>query len=285
MRNLRVTDGSARHLDVLREHRRRCRAKRAEALFLALYDEGGRLDSSLCLKLREIEDEEEESANVVADLDASEVALEDSLRDVSDALSPFDRQLPERDIYAKVFPQGLSAVISPERQRQVAPAQQVLVRLAQFADLPGVPALQEKTAQALSTFEAALRAKENSDQRLKTLQGEELQLRAQVREQLTSAHSRLTDLYKANPALAERFFHPNPRYSSGALSRAEERGRVAGKIEALQQVFASRGVVLSDEQQKKVLAATEPATLERWLERALEGAPLSDIFVAPALVA
>jgi predicted transposase YdaD len=54
-----------------------------------------------------------------------------------------------------------------------------------------------------------------------------------------------------------------------AKGRAE--GKAEGKAETLLRIFASRGVVLTAEQQRGVTECVDIATLDRWIDRALAG--------------
>jgi hypothetical protein len=281
MRNLRPTDGSGRYLNALLAHARLCQPKRSEPLFADLISAARAKYTALKAKVREVEDARERAVDLTAAVDAAEILLEREIRNGSDDLSKLERNQPELSIHAKVFPKGLGAVIDPARGRQVAPVIAFRERLSPFLPHPIVQELESRVAARLAGLEQALADKQDGDEDVKRLEAQELQLRGEAREQLTDAHARLTALYKANPALAAQYFHPDPREASSALSNAEARGRVAGKQDALLSFCESRGLVPSEEQQKQILEAIEEEALDRWLTRAYAGASLEEILAAP----
>ena len=56
-----------------------------------------------------------------------------------------------------------------------------------------------------------------------------------------------------------------------------ERGRQQGRTEAVLRILAARGVHVGDEARQRIVTCTDPATLDRWLDRALNATALSDV--------
>jgi predicted transposase YdaD len=76
-------------------------------------------------------------------------------------------------------------------------------------------------------------------------------------------------------------------WTVGQRLRAEGRkqGRVEGRAEGLAEgvlrILAARGVRLDDESRHRILRCTDPATLDRWFERALRANTLSKVLDEP----
>jgi predicted transposase YdaD len=61
------------------------------------------------------------------------------------------------------------------------------------------------------------------------------------------------------------------------LARGLERGRLRGRAEALLQILVARGIHVGDEARQSILKCKDIATLDRWLERAMNATTLSDV--------
>ncbi|WP_257456428.1 RpnC/YadD family protein [Archangium lipolyticum] len=59
-------------------------------------------------------------------------------------------------------------------------------------------------------------------------------------------------------------------------------GRLRGRAESLLRILAARSVHVGDEAQQRILACADVATLDRWLDRALNATHLSDVLDEPA---
>ncbi len=60
--------------------------------------------------------------------------------------------------------------------------------------------------------------------------------------------------------------------------KGEAIGVVKGEATALVAVLRSRGLVVSEAHRDRITACTDPATLERWIERAVVAMRVDDIF-------
>jgi predicted nuclease with TOPRIM domain len=281
MRTLRVTDGTEPHLRGIRYHSRQCRQKQGDAYFLGLQQEAEEKHKRLLQKSRGVEDSAETLVDLTADIDGAESLLEDEVRNTSDDLSKLDRQQPELGIYAKIFPGGVGGVIAPERKKQLQPALDLLERLTQFPTVAVVQDALSKIQKRTKQLKDALHAKETEEETFQKLFTQEQAIRAEIREHLVDVLARLTQRYKSNPSLAESFFIPDARSGSTALTAAENRGRVFGKIEALLSFLEAKGVSVGEEQKKAILGTREEDKIEAWLQRAFAGEPLEFAPVTP----
>jgi hypothetical protein len=60
--------------------------------------------------------------------------------------------------------------------------------------------------------------------------------------------------------------------------RGEARGEVRGRVESLLRVLTARGITVSKEARAAIVSCTDPAVLDRWLDRAVTAATLDDVF-------
>jgi hypothetical protein len=61
------------------------------------------------------------------------------------------------------------------------------------------------------------------------------------------------------------------------LEKGREQGLLQGRAEAVLRILAARGVHVGDEARQRILACTDMATLDRWLDKALTATTLSDV--------
>lgn len=275
MRTLRPTDGTEPHLRAIRFHSRQCRQKQGDAFFLGLQQEAEEKHRRLLQKARAVDDSGEVLVDLTADIDGTENLLEDEIRNTSDDLSKLDRQQPELGIYAKVFPGGIGSVIAPERKKQLQPALDLLERLAQFPTVSVVQDALTKIQKRTKLLKDALQAKEAEEETYQKLFTQEQAIRAEIREHLIDVLARLTQRYKSNPSLAEGFFIPDARSGSTALTAAENRGRVFGKIEALLSFIEAKELSVTEAQKKLILATQKEDIVDGWLTQAYAGEPLA----------
>lgn len=281
MRRLHKTDGTERHLKTFRYHSRRCREKaESDPLFQDLLEKSEKVRTELRDKKREIEDKEDQFIDATAEADAAELALEDLVRDIGGDLAKADRRNPELNAFQKVLPKNVGGVIDPEGESQLPEIVAFRSRLEEFKALPDVAEVLPTLDTAIATFRLRLEAKKGIDEELTKLFSQEQSLRTAGREQMTSAHARLTDRYKSKPGLADRFFPKDARAGSSARSQAEERGRAQGKIESLLSLLAHKGLALPEEERAKISETTDIAKLDRWFTRALTEATLAAILAA-----
>jgi len=179
MRRLRVTDGTPSHRRAGRYHMAKCRG-------------AGPLQEQL--------------RSEMADVDTTEVAMENAIRDIDAEAAKVDRADASRNAQRSIFPNGYGEMIDPEGEVQLTVMPKLRVRMAPFAALPGMPEAIGRLDQAEAAFRAALTAEKTATESVDSLFAEEHAARRAIREQIESAYGRLRDLYKSRPALAERFF-------------------------------------------------------------------------------
>jgi hypothetical protein len=278
MRRLQKNDGTDRHLRAARYHSRRCREKKAEAQFFEeLLEESEAKRQALLEKARAVEDKEDELIELTADADGAELSLEDTVRDIADDLGKADRRSPELGAYAKVLPRGVGGVINPEGESQMTAIVAFRSRLNEFKDHPLVQPSLAALDTAIHTLRLRLDSKRACEEALAALFAEEQALRTKVREQLNGAHGRLSTRYQSNPSLADRFFIKDARAGSSAVSRAEERGRAAGKAESFLTLLEGKGIAVPEEEKSKILETLDIAKLERWFAKAITETTLAAI--------
>jgi len=205
MRRLRTTDGTEPHLRAARYHMAKCK-KPGPALHADLRAEMASKFTKLRDKSRLVEDARVEAVDATAAADEAELALEDLLRDIDGDLAKLDREDPSLNARAAVFPNGFGAVIDPEGNEQLEALTKVRVRLAAFSGNPIVASALTKLDDAETALRSALGVEDAAEKKADSLFAEELEARREIREQIESAFGRLRDLYKARPAVVERFF-------------------------------------------------------------------------------
>jgi hypothetical protein len=98
----------------------------------------------------------------------------------------------------------------------------------------------------------------------------------------TDAHARLTQRFKSNTDLVERFFINDPRAGSTALYRAELSGRLGAKSEVLLSYLERHKLTPTPEQREKIESVAEEEAIDRWLSRAFGGlSSLDEILAEP----
>jgi hypothetical protein len=183
----------------------RCATGKAP-IHTALGAEMSTVRTGLITKARAAEDADDAAIGAGAILDAAEVDVENSIRELDGALAQLDRDNPELGAQLATFPEGFGAVIDPEGEDQLKALPALLVRVDPFkADEKVAPVLAKLAATAVA-FKAALDAANLADEAYDKAFAEELAARTAVREQLESAYGKLRSFYKARPALAEAFF-------------------------------------------------------------------------------
>jgi hypothetical protein len=171
-----------------------------------LRSEMSALYNALKAKARAVEDAEDAAVEAMADVDTTEIALEDAIRDIDAEAAKLDRADRSRNVQKSIFPNGYGEMIDPEGEGQLTVMPKLHVRIAPFAALPGMPEVIARLNQAEEAFRQALKAEETASGTVETLFAEENEARRAIREQIESAYGRLRDFYKSRPALAEQFF-------------------------------------------------------------------------------
>lgn len=205
MQNLRETDGTHTHRRAIRFHMAKCRTG-GTPLHTQLRTEAMAIYDDLKTKERAHEDAEDDLVDATAEVDTTEIALENAIRDLDNDLQRFDRDNPGKNTRLAVFPDGFSAVIEPEGDKQLGALPVLHAKLQPFQNEPWLSASLAKLAGAEAAFKTALAAQDTASDAVETAFTMEMTARAAVRAQLTSAHGRLRDLYKSRPAQAEAFF-------------------------------------------------------------------------------
>lgn len=121
---------------------------------------------------------------------------------------------------AAIFPDGFGAVIEPEGDKQIDVLPVLHAKLEPYKNEPWLSGSLAKLTAAETAFKAALAAEDAAYDAREKAFALELTARAAVRAQLTSAHGRLRDLYKARPAQAEMFFLKLGRKEGKAKTKA-----------------------------------------------------------------
>ena len=76
----------------------------------------------------------------------------------------------------------------------------------------------------------------------------------------------------------EKFFSEAHRRSyADGKAKGEAEGEAKGKAEALLLILRRRSLVMSDDQQRRIVTCTDLATVERWLDRAFTVASLDEL--------
>jgi len=205
MRRLRSTDGTEPHLRAARYHIAKCQ-KAGPALHAELRAEMTAKLNQLRDRSRLVEDARGDAIDATAAADEAELALEDLLRDIDGDLAKLDREDPAMNARAAVFPNGFGAEIDPEGDEQLETLTKLRVRLGAFSSNPIVAGALARLDAAESALRGALKAEDAAETKVESLFAKELEARREIREQLESAFGRLRDLYKARPAVVERFF-------------------------------------------------------------------------------
>lgn len=216
-------DGTEPHRKSIRFHAGKLR-RVDEPLHQKLRAEALAVYGTLKAAERAHADAVDDEAEARAGGDAGERTFENGIRDLDGALAGFDREHPGRGARGAVFPNGFGEVIEPEGDAQLAVLPALHVRLAPFRSEPELEKAVTKLDRAEEVFRSALDEEDAAITATATAFAAEVAARAGVRHQLESAHGRLRDLYKTQPAEAERFFMK--------LGRREGKAKPKGPVAA-----------------------------------------------------
>jgi len=205
MRNLRDTQGTPQYRKASRYHMAKCHHGK-DALHAQLQQEMGVLYKNLVSAARATEDAEDDLVDAAAKSDATEIDLENVIRDLDGDLAKLDRENPSLNARATVFPNGFGQEIDPEGDEQLPALIKVKARLAGFNSYSVITDGLARLNSAEAAFRTALSAEDQASAKVDACFAAEQTARRAIREQLTSAYGRLRDLYKSRPALAEQFF-------------------------------------------------------------------------------
>jgi len=215
MRRLRPTDGTPVHRRAARYHLTQCKLGTA-AIHQTLAGEMAALYAPLVAGARATEDSDDDAVEAGAKLDAVEIAMENSIRELDGALAQLDRENPALGAQADVFPGGFGSLIDPEGESQLGVLPALRVRVAPFKAVATVAPILAKLDATEVAFKAALEANTVADAAYDTTFAVELAARNAVRLQMESAYGRLRDYYKARPGMAEAFFSKESGSRQGA---------------------------------------------------------------------
>ena len=219
MQRYQETDGTEPHRRGIRFHAGKLR-RVDEPLHQTLRSEALASYSTLKTAERAHADAVDDEAEARAGGDAAEITFENAIRTLDSALVGIDRDHPGRGARGAVFPNGFGEVIEPEGDAQLAVLPALHVRLAPFKKEADLEKALTKLDQAEAAFRSALAEEDAAITATATAYAAELAARAGVRHQLESAHGRLRDFYKKQPAEAERFFMKLGRREGKAKPKA-----------------------------------------------------------------
>ncbi|MFT3774799.1 MAG: hypothetical protein QM820_56340 [Minicystis sp.] len=205
MYQLSDTDGTPAHRRAIRHHISKCRAVKSP-LHQQLVAEALAAYQDLKAKARATEDAEDDRAATEADVEWSELAFEDAIRDLDADLAKLDRTDPTLGARAGIFPDGFGAVIEPDDDAQLGVLPALHVRIKPFENRPELADSLAKLASTEATFQQKLEDNAAAVAAEDAAFAAEIAARAAIRAQLNSAHGRLRDFYKSRPKQAEQFF-------------------------------------------------------------------------------
>ncbi|MBI3722347.1 hypothetical protein HY251_00095 [bacterium] len=163
---------------------------------------------------REWDDAEEDEMDSLADVLLADNETDDLLRDLHGAAEKADRADPKLAITKALFPDGLGEEVAPRGAKEAKPLARVKGRLAEKKWEHSLVAKEflPKLDAASKTLDDAAKAHESAKKATDVAHAKADAAKTALREQLTSDHGKLIDLYKANPKRAERFFyHPETK--------------------------------------------------------------------------
>lgn len=205
MQRFQETDGTEPHRKGIRFHAGKLRGM-AIPLHQALHGEALSAYGTLKAAEQAHRDAVDDEAEARAWADTAEIAFENALRGLDSALVELDRDHPGRGARSAVFPNGFGDVIAPDGDAQLTVLPAFHVRLKPFTGEPDLQKALLKLGDTEAAFRKALTEEDAANTTTETAFAAEIAARGGVRQQLESAHGRLRDFYKAQPAEAERFF-------------------------------------------------------------------------------
>ena len=178
-----------------------------------------------------------------------------------------------------VGPQQMPRVTDPDRARDLP-----LLAALSLIGHPDDPQVRTAAvAAALALFEdSPIKARAYHDFMVKRLKGRERELwENQV---LTTGGYRYeSKVFRDLEAKgrAEGLVEGEAKGWAKGLAEGEAKGRaegeVKGKVDSVLRVLDRRAVPMTDEQRSLIMACTDPATLNRWLDRALDATTIEDV--------
>jgi len=212
MRRLRSTDGSPAHRKAARYHLGRL-ARGGAKVHADLKSEMAPKYATLKAAIRATDDAEDDVVEASALSDAAEIDFENVIRDVDADLGKLDREKPDLNARATIFPDGYGSEIDPEGSAQLADLPALRKRFELFSSHATVAAGLARFDAAVTALTDALGNETNASAKLDVAFQAEQDARREIREQLESAYGRLRDFYKAKPIRTEEFFLKEGRRS------------------------------------------------------------------------
>jgi len=68
------------------------------------------------------------------------------------------------------------------------------------------------------------------------------------------------------------------KFFTEAHRRSYDQGKAEGEAKALIEILKRRGMTVTDEQQRQIVACTDLPTLDRWLDRAFSVTAVDELF-------
>jgi hypothetical protein len=68
------------------------------------------------------------------------------------------------------------------------------------------------------------------------------------------------------------------KFFTEAHRRSYDQGKAEGKAEDLIKILKRRGMAVTDDQQRQIVACTDLSTLDRWLDRAFSVTAVDELF-------
>jgi hypothetical protein len=84
------------------------------------------------------------------------------------------------------------------------------------------------------------------------------------------------------PGLENYFSEAQRRNYERGRAEGQVEGKAQGKAEAVLKILMQRGLMPSADQRRRILACTDLATLERWLERSLSASSVDELIGSPS---
>lgn len=210
MERLRPEDGTKTHRNCASYHLGACRRVKT-GFHQQLHAEMDARYRNLITRVREVEDAEDARAQTLADVDAAEIDLENSIRDLEGELGILDRTDATLNARLAVFPNGFGPYLEPEGGAQLDVLPTLRSRVEPFQGQAPVAEVLARITAAENALRTAIQLDGQAVAEIEARGLAEQAARQAVREQLDGAYGRLRDHYRARPGMAERFFLKNPR--------------------------------------------------------------------------
>jgi hypothetical protein len=82
------------------------------------------------------------------------------------------------------------------------------------------------------------------------------------------------------PGLENYFSEAQRRNYERGRAEGEAKGKAKGKADAVLKILTRRGLTPSADQRRRIVACTDLATLDRWLDRSLSASSVDDLLAS-----